>query len=242
MLSKSLLRARTAVVAVLFTACSTQLPWSKEAPNEVNLSFTVERNLLYLSSAEINGRPGRYLFGSANAKSVLDPSFARNVAGQALRITLNERLSRPISPLVMDLGEAGDAVIGADVFAPQAVTIDYRSGLMTWQMDGIQPAHMSLFHYDGAPSITALIDGIEVPLVVDTALPDTIVLPGPSPTSRAVAHVVIAGTDFGQVDIATADIRRARIGNRLLSKFLISIDYGRHQVGLWRDPRIPLRQ
>jgi hypothetical protein len=49
---------------------------------------------------------------------------------------------------------------------------------------------------------------------------------------------VIAGTDFGNVDIALGDVSSARAGNRLLSKFLVSIDYGQREVGLWRDPRI----
>jgi len=50
---------------------------------------------------------------------------------------------------------------------------------------------------------------------------------------------VIAGTDFGNVDVKFANVAQPRIGNRLLSKFLISIDYGKREVGLWRDPRIP---
>jgi hypothetical protein len=34
-------------------------------------------------------------------------------------------------------------------------------------------------------------------------------------------------------------VARARVGNRLLSHYLVTIDYGRRMVGLWRDPRIP---
>ena len=53
------------------------------------------------------------------------------------------------------------------------------------------------------------------------------------------AHVKIAA-DFGDVEVLAADVTAARVGNRLLSRFLVSIDYGKHQVGLWRDPRIAL--
>ena len=54
-------------------------------------------------------------------------------------------------------------------------------------------------------------------------------------------HVGIAGTDFGAIDAGYANIPAARIGNRLLSRFLVTIDYGQHVIGLWRDPRIALR-
>ena len=44
--------------------------------------------------------------------------------------------------------------------------------------------------------------------------------------------------DFGTIDIAYENVRHARVGNRVLSRFLVTIDYGRKVVGLWRDPRI----
>jgi len=49
--------------------------------------------------------------------------------------------------------------------------------------------------------------------------------------------VQLAGTDFGDVDLLLADVTEPRVGNRILSKFLITIDYGKHEVGLWRDLR-----
>jgi hypothetical protein len=51
--------------------------------------------------------------------------------------------------------------------------------------------------------------------------------------------VSIAGTDFGPTDVRYANVAHPRVGNRLLSRFLVSIDYGKRIVGLWRDPRIP---
>jgi hypothetical protein len=39
------------------------------------------------------------------------------------------------------------------------------------------------------------------------------------------------------VDIRRADVAAPHVGNRILSKFLVTIDYGRREVGLWRDPR-----
>ncbi len=140
--------------------------------------------------------------------------------------------------MILPLGGLGDAMIGAEAWSHHALTIDYRSGLVSYQREGIHPGYMSLFNDEGDPAITIEVNGRSIPAVVDTAVPDTLVMPGRE--SRSSEHVVIAGNDLGNVDVRHAPIPRARIGNRLLSKFLVTIDYGRQQVGLWRDPRIPL--
>jgi hypothetical protein len=93
--------------------------------------------------------------------------------------------------------------------------------------------------WTGQPAINITVDGREISAVVDTTSPDTLVLPG-SALGRGTVSVSIAGTDFGPTDVQFANVSQARIGNRLLSRFLVTIDYGRRVVGLWRDPRIPL--
>jgi hypothetical protein len=86
--------------------------------------------------------------------------------------------------------------------------------------------------------INVTVDGRTIPVVVDTTSPDTLTLRSAGTTAgRRSAHVQIAGTDFGNVDVQYADVTAPRVGNRLLSRFLVSIDYGRRMVGLWRDPR-----
>ncbi|HSP14636.1 MAG TPA: hypothetical protein VLV78_07785 [Thermoanaerobaculia bacterium] len=241
MLSKSLPLAITALVAGLFTSCSV-LPWQGQAPaNEVNLGFTLENNLIFLTTAEINNHGGRIFFGSAHSRTIVDPAFVERAGGGRYVLQLNHRQSIPFDPVVMSLGGVGDALVGADVWDAKAVTIDYRTGLLTWQKDGIYPDYMTLFQFEAEPKVIAEVDGRATPVVVDTALPDTLVLPrGSHAAGRRSARVTIAGTDFGSVDVALGDVSRARIGNRLLSKFLVSVDYGRRQVGLWRDPRIPM--
>jgi hypothetical protein len=87
--------------------------------------------------------------------------------------------------------------------------------------------------------INVVVDGREVAAIVDTTSPDTLVLSGPD--ARGSVNVLIAGTDFGATDVQYANVSQARVGNRLLSRFLVTIDYGRKVVGLWRDNRIPLR-
>jgi hypothetical protein len=121
------------------------------------------------------------------------------------------------------------------------VTIDYRAGLLTFQREGIHPELMTVYSYRDAPSINVEVDGRLVPAIVDTSSPDTLILPREvAAVERRSAHIQIADTDLGSVDIKLADVARPRIGNRLLSKFLVTIDYGRRQVGLFRDPRISL--
>ncbi|HEX9161724.1 MAG TPA: hypothetical protein VF980_08465 [Thermoanaerobaculia bacterium] len=207
----------------------------------MNLAFTLENNLLFLTTATINNAPGRIFFGSAYPRTMIDPAFADRVRSSRYALHLNQRDTLPFTPLIIGLGGIGDAALGADVWGSHAVTIDYRSGLLTYQKDGMHPDYMTLFRFENVPRIIAEVNGRQLPVIVDTALPDTIVLPrGDAAAARRKARVAIAGTDFGVIDIAFADVTDARVGNRLLSKFLLSIDYGRRQVGIWRDPRIPM--
>ena len=231
-------RAATLLCVLLAISCGSVVPWRNEpVGDEVNVAFTIENNLLFLSMATIDGRPGRFFFGSAQSHSVIDPRFG---GASSHVLALNERESLRFSPVSLDLGGAGDAIIGADVWGDKAVTIDYHAGLLTYQKSGIHPDLMSIFSFAGEPSVLVTVNGGEMTAVVDTALPDTLVLPSGSASGRGSARVAIAGTNFGDVNVRFANTPRARIGNRLLSRFLVTIDYGKHQVGLWRDPRIPL--
>lgn len=238
MLVKRMWRARTVLLSLLLSGCGSVLPWADEKPNEVNLSFVLERNVMYLNTARINGRAGRYVFSSAAARTVLDPALAAELAAPPYTLQLNVRDAVNLSPVIAPLSGVAEAVIGADPWAGAAVTIDYRSGLLTYEKDGIHPAYMTMFRFEAEPTIIVRVNGEDLPAIIDTSSPDTLVLPRAQGTDRTRARVSIAGTDFGEIDVGVGDTSRARIGNRLLSKFLITIDYGRKQVGIWRDPRI----
>ncbi len=227
------------VVAVLCTGCrSFRAPWASEKiGQETNLAFVMRNNLLYIPSTTIDGHHGSFLFGSAEASSVIDPHFPKSGSANH-RIELNERQSLPFTSVVADLHGIADAIIGANVWASYTVSVDYRSGLVTLQREGIHSALMKLYPFTAAPMVTVTVDGREISAIVDTTSPDTLVLPGAS--GRRTARVQIAGVDFGNVDIRGGGTTTARVGNRLLSKFLISIDYGHKVVGLWRDPRTEL--
>jgi hypothetical protein len=240
MYSKSRRHATCALALLFAVACSSALPWHNEPTgSEVNLAFVVKNNLLYLPTATIDGRTGRFLFGSAEPRTILDTQFARP-GDHSLQ--LNTRQSVRFQPVFVDLHGVGDGIVGADVWDGHAVTVDYRAGLVTFQREGIHPELMILYNYDDiVPMINVIIDGRRTAAVVDTTSPDTLVLPRVNAAGdRRSARVEIAGTDFGDVDVRLADVSVPRVGNRLLSKFLVSIDYGRRQVGLWRDPRIAL--
>jgi hypothetical protein len=234
-------RHATCVLALLFAAaCSSMLPWQDEPTgSEVNITFVVRNNLLFLNGASVDGRPGRFLIGSAQPRTIVDPKFAPDTGVHSLQ--LNQRESLRFSPLVADLHGVADGIVGADVWGAHAITIDYRTGLLTFQREGIHPELMVVYKFADDPMINVGVDGRIVSAIVDTTSPDTLILPRTTATSeRRTAHVQIGDTDFGNIDIRTADVTAPRVGNRLLSRFLVSIDYGRHQVGLWRDPRIAL--
>jgi hypothetical protein len=228
-------------MAILVAACSSRMPWRNEPiGQEINLAFTLRNNLLFLPSARLNNRTGRFFFASAAPRTVVDPRFAATLGTPATySLQIGDKESLPLTPALLDLGGTGDAMLGADVGGNKALTIDYRSGLVTYQKEGIHPELMTLFRYDGDPAIDVSVDGTLLRAVVDTANPDTLTLPR-AEAGRGHAAVAIAGTSFGNVDVRFANVQRPRVGNRLLSKFLITIDYGKHQVGLWRDPRIAL--
>ena len=234
-------RTATFVLTVLCTAaCSVKLPWANEPTGqEVNMSFTVDNNLLYIGGAAIDGRAGRFILGSSQPTSVLDAGFARRIGSPSKHaLRLSEKESLPFTAVVADMRGVGDAIIGADVWRAHAVTIDYRAGLITLQREGIHPDLMTLFNFSGQPTINISVDGKSMAAIVDTTSPDTVVLPGTA--GRRAAKIVVAGTDFGKIDVRSGNVEVARVGNRVLSKFLVSIDYGRRVVGLWRDPRIAL--
>jgi hypothetical protein len=242
----ALVRALSVAGAVLLLAsCSSMLPWHDEpVGEEVNVVFTLEKNLVVLPSATLDGRPGRYVLGSSQPRTLLDPAFAGGTSPNqpsSHTLQLNDKVSLRMSSVPVDLHKVADAIVGSDVWGNHAVTLDYHAAILSYQKEGIHPELMTLFAFGEQPLVNVTVDGRSVAAVVDTASPDTLVLPrGASAPGRRPARVQLAGTDFGTIDVLLADVASARIGNRLLSKFLVTIDYGKRRVGVWRDPRTAL--
>lgn len=235
MLSKSKAGAMTLALALLAGGCARILPW-RDAPaaNEVNLAFTLEQNLIHLQTVRINNRTGRYILGSAAPRTILDDNFP-GAGPHALQISEKETVR--LAPAKLDLGNVADAIIGVEAWGNRAISIDYRSGLVTYQKEGIHRGLMSIYQFQNAPMINAMVNGRQISAVVDTTNPDTLILPART-TGRGTARVSIANHDFGVIDVYYANVTEPRVGNRLLSRFLVTIDYGKRVVGLWRDPRI----
>lgn len=230
--------AATALAAAVLTAsCSRALPWTRDPQNdEVNISFILERNLVELSpTTRLDNTPGRFILGTAARHTVVDSAFP--AAGR--RLNLSDKESLALSPVRTSLQGVADAIVGADAWSNRSISIDYRSGLVTYQKrGGIERSQMMTFRYRNEPMIWVEVNGRRMAAVVDTSSPDTLVLPGSY--TRGTVNVRVAGVDFGATDVQYANVSAPRIGNRLLSRFLVTIDYGRRVVGLWRDPRIPL--
>jgi len=226
---------------VLLASCASSAPWKNEpVGDEVNLAFILQNNLVFLPSATLDGRPARILFGSAAPRLLIDPKFGPPAATHSVQ--LNGRQSLQLTGTSLSLGGVADAVLGADAWGAHTIAVDYHAGLVIFQEKPIQPSQMAMFSFAHAasdmPMVNVLIDGRSVSAVVDTASPDTLVLPrGTARAGRTRAHVQLAAADFGMLDVRLADVTMPRVGNRVLSKFLVAIDYGRKQVGLWRDPR-----
>ena len=222
-------------------SCSRFSPWRDEPVNEeVNLAFTLEQNLIHLQSVRIDDREGRFILGSAAPRTIVDPKFALGTL-RAHALQIGERETVRINPAAHDLQGVADAIIGIEAWRNRAISIDYRSGLVTYQKEGLQSGYMEIFRYPAEPMIQVNVNGRDVAAVVDTTSPDTLVLPGRT-YGRGTANVRIGRTDFGTIDVQFANVAQARVGNRLLSRYLVTIDYGRRMVGLWRDPRIPLAE
>jgi hypothetical protein len=230
---------------LLLASCSSTVPWANEPiGEEVNLSFVIRNNLLFLPSATIDGKSGRFLVGVGAARTALDQHFAaglpRSTASGEHMLQINEKESLRFTPVEMDLQKVADGIIGADVWGTRAISIDYTSGLLTYQKEGIHPELMTIFRFIAEPRVDVLVDGKTIPAIVDTSSPDTLTLPrGNATAGRTHARIQLAGADLGNLDVKLADVAEARVGNRILSKFLVTIDYGKREVGLWRDPRTP---
>src|ERR1043165_7975942 len=129
MYSKTLLAA-----TLLLAACSLNVPWKDEPVGaEVNVAFTLRKNLIVLSSVTIDGRPGVFLLGTAEQRTILDAGYAPALpksSPHALR--LNQREALQFTPVVTDLHGVGDAIVGADVWGGNSIGIDYRIGIVTF--------------------------------------------------------------------------------------------------------------
>jgi hypothetical protein len=228
-----------AVLTALLASCS--------SPQfERNVSFRIEQNLPVID-AEIKGRHVGMVVASAMPSSVLSGRRAREIGIEQsrarTRVFFGNLAGSRISPLVLELDESipADGMLGADAWQGRTLTIDYRRRVVILTPSGPIPEGYYSWSFKGPPKISVLLDGIVVPAIVDTAIPDTAIIPeallDDTNGRRNTVDLEIAGVEFDDIDVTTAPTGDIRIGNRLLSNFLVQIDYDHRTVALWPDSR-----
>src|SRR5258706_4425356 len=157
--------AVTGLLAMLLLAsCRSLLPWQNEPiGQEGNLIFNLQNNLVILPSATLDGRQGRFLFGSAAPRTLIDPKFSRTAAHT---LQLNEKESLRVASVDVDLHGLADAILGSDVWGSHAVTMDYRNGVLTYQKEKLHPVLISIYSFANEPMVNVTIDGRSVAVVI----------------------------------------------------------------------------
>ena len=244
MVSKGYKRTTTLLAALfLLAGCVTRLPWSDEKPGETNAAFHTEKNVMVMDSVTIEHRPGKFIFSTSLPQTAVSVPFATALGTAGPRgysVQFGHKATTYTTPATVDLHGTADAVLGVDSWIGPVVAIDYQKGIISFDKTIPLRDDMVVSEYDGPPSVAVSVAGQTVQAIVDTASPDTLTLPlSYGSAGRGRVSVALGGATFGSVDVRFAGVSDARVGNRLLSKFLVLIDQKRHQVALWRDPRTP---
>jgi hypothetical protein len=208
------------------------------ASREQNLSFAIDRNQLVFDVVEVEGLRGRFIVGSATPKTILDSEFVRRhglASTGTFRVTLRQTRVTEVDANIFDLDGEIDAIIGTDVLGPVLV-VDYRNRLATrirqFRHEGDGVSH----EWQDRPRFPLVIGGRRVEGIVDTTIPDTLILPRelfPQWTpGRQRADIEIAGMHLQNIDIRVAELSEVLIGNRILQHFLVTIDYERGRTVL----------
>lgn len=226
------LSASLLVAASLVGSCS----WSAGAKREVNLTFEFQTNLL-LIQADIGTTPASAAIGTTQLQTIIDEELAasRGISERdSITITLGGRITRPVRAALAPLPPGVDAIIGRDFWRDSVLVLDYRNGLVTMiQEDGIEVAGEQ-HRFRGVPSVPIIVDGKTMRADVDVTIPDTLLLPPWEGTTGRVERTVIIGSDIvGDIDVRHANVSRPRVGNRLLARYLLTIDYARNVVAIW---------
>jgi hypothetical protein len=206
-----------------------------------NIAWTFERNLV-LVDATVGGRAGSFIVGTANQRTILDPGFQVDAAARGrVGVNLGDRFSATVEPLRSDLGGVADGILGGDVFRRRSLGIDYQRGLLVLgeRLDPITEGVR--FRFTEIPRIRVFVDGAESNAVVDSSSPDTLLLPAGryGAEGRRTVSLRIGATEFARVDARVAPVDEIRIGNRILAHFLVTVDYPRREVTLWRHGPAP---
>ena len=208
------------------------------SPATTHLAWQLEDNLVIVPAA-VDGKNGRFIIGTADAVTVLDAAFLNSKSPRTVGVVLGDRFSARVRPRVADFEGLADGILGADVFNRRSVTLDFRRGLLVLGRD-LDPISEGVEHeFNVTPTAPVTINGEPTLAIVDSANPDTLLLPSSryGPVGRRLVDLGIGETSFGNVDARVVDVSEVRLGIRILSYFLVTVDYPRQTVNLWPDAR-----
>ncbi|MEO8216191.1 MAG: hypothetical protein ABI718_03825 [Acidobacteriota bacterium] len=226
-----------ALLACSITQCASR---GSKVTKERNLAFDFDRNELVLSKASIAGTPGRFLIATALPRSLVDDHF-RDIGTGSPTLRLGNHFRTTVNPARFDLENLADGFVGFDVWRRWTIAVDYRNRLITLLTGDTDRSDLTRYEFSGVPTVPVQVGDEVYQAVIDTALPDTLLLPlnlNPSGLpGRARVNITLAGHTFSNVDVAYGPTSSVRVGNRLLSSFLLFINYPGHWVGFWYDRR-----
>ena len=240
-LSNKCVSAAVLAICLAVAGCSS----GRKASDEKNFSFSMDRNLIVLEQATIDGRPARVLLATASPISLRDPGLLKNrglLVKNPIEVRIGHRYQRSLRPEPVDLAGIGELLLGFDAFPDRTVVIDFSRRLVS--LLGSEPESMTrdlrFSPFQNVPAIGIEVNGVSVRALIDTANADTVVLPvslNKGRQGRRNVQLTVGGDDLGTVDASFSNISSARIGNRILQHFLIRIDYRHKQVSLWKSSR-----
>jgi hypothetical protein len=215
MLAKSLIAA-TAAFALL-SACSISRRWEGSTPNELNIAFQLDRGVPIVRGT-IDNRPARLIISTGRERSAVDRGFSSE---SRVRLGLGGRMSASIATDIVDLQGLADGVIGADFLRSETVTLDYERRLMILSSERLRGG--SRFR-GPLPNVMLRVDSKPIATVVDSAFPESLIVPASSRRRRTV-HVAFGEISLGSIEAAQRPITVAVAGSGLLSRFTTTIDY-----------------
>jgi hypothetical protein len=229
--------ALSAAAALGVASCS----WSTEPTiPEDNIGFFFRKNLPCVR-AEVNGMDATLVVASALPRTAIGSSLKGDLS--TARLLLGSTTLTKVRPVALDVGDLpADGLLAADAFRGKIATIDYSRGLLILSAWPTQRPDVTPWDFAGGPPrVPVTINGRAAWAIVDTALPDTAVIPpdflDSGTGNRRTVDLKVAGVRFDGLDVSITSVVTPRLGNRVLSRFVVTIDYAREKIGLWPDPR-----
>jgi hypothetical protein len=241
MLSVSTLRATAFILFIAGT-----LPACSHPEFERNVAFRLESNLPVID-AEIEGRHVSMVIATALPSSVLGGIRAREIGFEQSRwrsrVYFRNLAGTKVAPMVIELDEniPADGLLGSDAWRGRTLTLDYRRRVAILNPPGPIPEGFHSWSFKGPPRISVVLNGVVLPAIIDSAIPDTAIIPEAlleaDGARRRTVDLEVAGVEFDDLDVLTGPTGDIRIGNRVLSQFVVRIDYDHRTVALWHDSR-----